>query len=77
MLGTAINNAAAFCSPEAIFLFGGLAQSGDLLLDPLNRFVDENIMGYYRRSFKIIRSKLKEADAAILGASALAVKAIK
>jgi glucokinase len=77
MLGTAINNAAAFCSPEAIFLFGGLAQSGDLLLDPLNRYVDENIMGYYRRSFKIIRSKLKEADAAILGASALAVKAIK
>ena len=76
MLGTAINNAAAFCSPEAIFLFGGLAQSGDLLLDPLNRYVDENIMGYYRRSFKIIRSKLKEADAAILGASALAVKAI-
>ncbi len=76
MLGTAINNAAAFCSPEAIFLFGGLAQSGDLLLDPLNRFVDENIMGYYRKSFKIIPSCLSEADAAILGASALAVKAI-
>lgn len=76
MLGLAINNAAAFCSPEAIFLFGGLAQSGDLLLDPLNRFVDENIMGYYRKSFKIIPSCLSEADAAILGASALAVKAI-
>ncbi|MFA5817341.1 MAG: ROK family protein [Bacteroidales bacterium] len=77
MLATAINNAAAFCSPEAIFLFGGLAQSGDLLLDPLNRFVDENIMGYYRRSFKILPSNLCEADAAILGASALAVKAIR
>ncbi|TSA36253.1 MAG: ROK family protein [Porphyromonadaceae bacterium] len=76
MLATAINNAAAFCSPEAIFLFGGLAQSGDLLFDPLNRFVDENIMGYYRRSFKILPSELCEADAAILGASALAVKAI-
>lgn len=77
MLATAINNAAAFCSPEAIFLFGGLAQSGDLLLDPLNRFVDENIMGYYRKSFKILLSNLCEADAAILGASALAVKAIR
>ncbi len=77
MLGLAINNAAAFCSPEAIFLFGGLAQSGDLLLDPLNRYVDENIMGYYRKSFKIMLSCLSEADAAILGASALAVKAIK
>lgn len=76
MLATAINNAAAFCSPEAIFLFGGLVQSGDLLLDPLNRAVDENIMGYYRKSFKIIPSCLSEADAAILGASALAVKAI-
>jgi len=76
MLAMAICNAAAFCSPEAIFLFGGLAQSGDLLLDPLNRFVDENIMGYYRRSFKILPSCLSEADAAILGASALAVKAI-
>lgn len=77
MLGLAINNAAAFCSPEAVFLFGGLAQSGDLLLDPLNRFVDENIFGHYRRSFKIMLSGLNEADAAILGASALAVKAIK
>ena len=76
MLATAICNAAAFCSPEAIFLFGGLAQCGDLLLDPLNRFVDENIMGYYRRSFKILQSGLSEADAAILGASALAVNAI-
>ncbi|MFA6129069.1 MAG: ROK family protein [Bacteroidales bacterium] len=76
MLALAICNAAAFCSPEAIFLFGGLAQSGDLLLDPLNRFVDENIMGYYRRSFKILPSCLCEADAAILGASALAVKAV-
>jgi len=75
-LATAICNMAAFCSPEAIFLFGGLTQSGDLLLDPLKRFVDENIMGYYRRSFKILPSKLAEADAAILGASALAVKAI-
>lgn len=76
MLGLAINNAAAFCSPEAVFLFGGLAQSGDLLMDPLKRYVDENIMGYYRKSFKIMQSKLSEADAAILGASALAVKAI-
>lgn len=76
MLALAICNAAAFCSPEAIFLFGGLAQAGDLLLDPLNRFVDENIMGYYRRSFAILPSGLSEADAAILGASALAVKAL-
>jgi len=77
MLATAICNAAAFCSPEAVFLFGGLAQSGDLLLDPLNRFVDENIMGYYRKTFKIVPSCLKEADAAILGASGLAWKEIK
>ena len=75
MLGMAINNAAAFCSPEAVFLFGGLAQAGDLLLDPLNQFVDENIFGHYRRSFKILLSSLSEADAAIMGASALAVKA--
>ncbi len=77
MLATAICNAAAFCSPEAVFLFGGLAQSGDLLLDPLSRFVDENIMGYYRKTFKIVPSSLKEADAAILGASGLAWKEIK
>lgn len=76
MLALAICNTAAFCSPEAIFLFGGLAQSGDLLFDPLNRFVDENIMGYYRRTFRIVPSSLNEADAAILGASALAVKAL-
>jgi glucokinase len=76
VLATAINNAAAFCSPEAVFLFGGLAQAGDLLLNPLNRYVDDTIMGYYRKSLKIIPSSLKEADAAILGASALAWKEI-
>ncbi len=74
MLATAINNAAVFCSPEAVFLFGGLAQAGYLLFDPLNRYVDETILRYYRKTMKIIPSSLKEADAAILGSSALAWK---
>ncbi len=34
ILGSKLADAVAFSSPEAIFLFGGLAKSGDLLFKP-------------------------------------------
>ncbi|MBQ3538982.1 MAG: ROK family protein [Bacteroidaceae bacterium] len=72
MLGEALADFIAFSSPEAIILFGGLTRAGDLLLDPVKRAVDKNVLHTFKGKTKILISNLKDSDAAILGASALA-----
>lgn len=71
LLGEALADMVVFSSPEAFILFGGLSKSGDLLLRPLREAMDRNTMSIFRGKAKIILSELKEADAAVLGASAL------
>ena len=60
-----------FSSPEAIILFGGLAKSGDLLMNPIKNSLDKNILKVFKGKTKILLSELKESDAAVLGASSL------
>ena len=72
MLGEAIADFIAFSSPEAIILFGGLTRAGEYLLSPIKRSVDKNILHTFKGKSKILISQLKDSDAAILGASALA-----
>jgi glucokinase len=72
ILGLALANAVMFSSPEAIILFGGLTKSGDLILNPTRRHMEENLIQVFQNKVKILVSHLKESDAAILGASALA-----
>lgn len=74
-LGEAFADFVKFSSPEAIILFGGLAKSGDLLLTPLRKAMEENLMPIFRNKVKILFSEMQDADAAILGASALAWEA--
>ena len=71
LLGEAFADFTVFSSPEAIILFGGLAKSGDLLLKPLRNSMEKNMMGIFKGKVRILLSELKEADAAVLGASAL------
>lgn len=71
ILGAALADFVAFSSPQAFVLFGGLAKSGDLLLNPIKASLDKNILPIFRGKAKILLSELKEADAAVLGASAL------
>ena len=72
MLGAALADFVAFSSPEAIVLFGGLTKAGDLIMDPVVRSMNENVMPIWKNKVRVIFSQLKESDAAILGASALA-----
>lgn len=72
LLGEAFADFVAFSSPEAIVLFGGLARSGDLLLKPIEDSMNANLLNLWKNKVKIVFSQLKESDAAILGASALA-----
>ncbi len=71
ILGEALADFTAFSSPEAFVIFGGLAKSGDLIMKPIQEAYDKNVMSIFRGKAKILFSQMKEADAAILGASAL------
>ena len=72
ILGLALANFVMFSSPEAIILFGGLTKSGDLILKPTRESMEANVIQVFQNKVKILVSHLREADAAILGASALA-----
>ncbi|MBQ8734567.1 MAG: ROK family protein [Bacteroidaceae bacterium] len=72
MLGEALADFIKFSSPEAIILFGGLTKSGKYILDPVKKAVDKNVMPIFKGKTQILISQLKDSDAAILGASALA-----
>ena len=72
VLGEALADFVKFSSPEAIILFGGLAKSGDLLMKPLRQSMEDNLMPIFKGKVKLLFSEMKDADAAILGASALA-----
>jgi glucokinase len=71
ILGLALANFVMFSSPEAIILFGGMTKAGDLILKPTREHMEKNMLPIFQNKIKLLFSELKEADAAILGASAL------
>ena len=71
ILGEAFANFTAFSSPKAIVLFGGLAKSGDLIMNPIKESMERNMLNIYKNKVTLLFSELKESDAAVLGASAL------
>lgn len=74
ILGESLANFIMFSSPEAIILFGGLTKAGALLINPTRRHMEANLLPIFQNKVKLLFSELKEADAAILGASALVWK---
>lgn len=72
ILGQSFADFVAFSAPEAIVLFGGLARARKFLIDPIEKALNENVLSLWRDKVKIVFSQLKDSDAAILGASALA-----
>ncbi len=72
ILGEALADFIHFSAPEAIVLFGGLARSKEFLTEPILTAMNENVLPLWKDKVKLVYSSLKESDAAILGASALA-----
>jgi len=70
-LGQVLVDTMLFSNPDTIFLFGGLANAGDFLLQPLREIFERRSLEGFRGSCKIEISELPEADAAILGSAAL------
>ena len=72
ILGEKLADFVEFSAPEAIVLFGGLARAKEFLYEPTLKAMNENLLPLWKGKVKILFSQLKESDAAILGASALA-----
>ncbi len=72
ILGESFADFVAFSAPEAIVLFGGLARAKEYLYNPIMDAMNANLLPLWKNKIKIVFSQLKESDAAILGASALA-----
>lgn len=71
ILGMKLADAVAHTSPEAIILFGGLANAGDLILIPTKKYMEENLFHVFKNKVKILKSELNEGKSAVLGAAAL------
>ncbi len=71
ILGCKLADVVAYTDPEAIFLFGGLAEAGDLIFEPSRRYMEENMLSIYRGRVKLLPSQLSTHDAALLGAGSL------
>lgn len=72
ILGQQLADFIAFSAPEAIVLFGGLTKSGNWIKRPIEEAMNKNVLPLWKNKVKVLFSDLKEADAAVLGASALA-----
>lgn len=71
MLGEACANFAAFSSPEAFIFFGGLTKAGDLIMNPIKKAYEENVLNIFKGKAKFLVSGLEGSSAAVLGASAV------
>jgi glucokinase len=71
ILGTRLADLVAILNPEAIFFFGGLANAGELLMDPVRRYMEEYMFPVFKGKVKLLLSGLQDKNAAVLGAAAL------
>lgn len=71
ILGIKLSDTVVHTDPEAIFIFGGLAQAGDLIFAPTIKHMEENLMPLFRGKVKVLPSGLQDQAAPILGASSL------
>lgn len=76
ILGQALANTVSNFSPEAIILFGGLAEAGEFLFAPTQKYFERYLLNIYRGRVRLLKSRLQNGQAAILGASLLVANEI-
>ncbi|HBX50428.1 MAG: glucokinase [Bacteroidetes bacterium RIFOXYA12_FULL_35_11] len=76
LLGRKLADTVAITNPQAIFLFGGLANAGEYIFKPTRESMKKNMMNIFKDTCRLLPSGVDENNAAILGASALPWKAI-
>lgn len=71
ILGMKLADTVVHTDPQAVFLFGGLAQAGNLIFEPTLHHMEQNLMPLFRGKVKILPSAMQNQAAPILGASSL------
>jgi glucokinase len=71
ILGRALSNMVTCFDPEVIILSGGLAEAGELLLEPTTKYFENSLLSLYKGKVQILNSKLKSGRSAVLGAGSL------
>ncbi len=72
VLGSKLADAVAYFHPQVIILSGGLAKAGNLLLKPTLDSMEHHLKPGFRKSVRLLISEMHGANAAVLGAAALA-----
>lgn len=71
VLGLALADLTAITSPEAIILFGGLANAGEYIMRPTHKYMEENQLMVFKGKVKLLMSGIQDKNVAILGGAAL------
>ncbi|MGQ9847198.1 MAG: ROK family protein [Bacteroidales bacterium] len=70
-LGNSLSNLVLILDPEAIFLFGGIANAYPLLIPLIESTLETNVLPILKGKIKILPSELLNKNAAVLGSAAL------
>jgi len=76
-LALKLADAVAHTSPSSVYIFGGVAKAGDLLMLPLKKYFNEFLLQIYKNKVALKWSALPDNDAAILGAASLVQKPVE
>ncbi|MCG2589225.1 ROK family protein [Rhodohalobacter sulfatireducens] len=69
-LGRTLANTVALLNPELIVLTGGLSRSKELILEPTQRNMEENLLDIYKGTVELKLSEISGKRTAILGTAA-------
>ena len=71
MLGRGLSIVATLLSPEAFIFYGGYSNAGSRIFDYAKEEMNKNLLEGQKGKIKIIRSKLIDGQAGVLGAASL------
>ncbi|GAB4447891.1 MAG: ROK family protein [Bacteroidales bacterium] len=70
-LGNSLSNLILILDPEAIFLFGGIANAHPLLIPVIEASIHDQVLPILKGKTKILPSQLLNKNAAVLGSAAM------
>lgn len=77
ILGEQLAEFVAILSPETLFIAGGIAQAGNLLLEPARQALNASLLNVFQNRVELVNSKLIGKQPAIRGAAAMIWKDIQ
>lgn len=71
ILGRKLADLCTVISPEAVFIFGGLANAKELIVEATKKYMEQYMLPVFKNKVKVLPSALLGTNIAVLGASAL------